>query len=118
MTYVQEEGGLVTEDDYPYKGWSFQGCNENKKTNLVSGTAPTKIAYGSKCEKWNSCDGMDEDSLAATLESKGPMVVAVNASPWQYYTGGVLSGDECNKKAGNGRKVLNHAVILTGYDIS
>merc|ERR1719336_1379110 len=61
---------------------------------------------------------MDETAIAAALETYGPMVVCVNASPWQYYTGGVLSANTCNADSGNGRNVLNHAVVLTGFDIS
>jgi len=113
MEYVQDAGGLAMEEDYPYKGWWAGDC---KSETIVEGTAPEAIGYGSKCDNYRSCDDMDEEGLAASVEAKGPHVVCVNASPWQYYTGGVLSSDVCNT-SGNGRNILNHAVILTGFDI-
>jgi len=115
--YIQSAGGMATEDDYPYKAQTGN-CKSNKLNDLVEGTAPQEIDYGSYCGEWRDCSDVDEDSLAASMETNGAHVVAVNASPWQYYTGGVLSADECNADSGNGRRVLNHAVILTGFDIS
>merc|ERR1719273_920240 len=79
--------------------------------------APSNVQYGSYCNSYYDCSNMDEEDLAAKVETYGPMVVCVNASPWQYYTGGVLSADVCNAN-GNGRNFLNHAVLLTGYNLS
>merc|ERR1711933_109 len=116
LKYIQEAGGMVTEEDYPYKGWWGGDCKDD--LNIVDGTQPNEIDYGSYCGQWRDCDGyVDEDALAASVETNGAHVVAVNASPWQYYTGGVLDAETCNAD-GNGRRILNHAVILTGFDIS
>lgn len=116
--YIQEAGGMVTEDDYPYKA-STGNCNENKLNNLVDGTKPEEIDYGSYCGNWRDCsDVVDEEALAASVENNGAHVVAVNASPWQYYIDGILTAEECNEDNGDGRRILNHAVILTGFDIS
>jgi len=114
MTYVQEAGGLASSSDYPYQGWWGVNCRDEP---IVEGTAPSNVQYGSLCNSYWDCSNQDEEDLAAKVETYGPMVVCVNASPWQYYTGGVLSADVCNAD-GNGRSVLNHAVVLTGYDIS
>jgi len=116
MTYVQTEGGLALEEDYPYKGYTGS-CKNNNLNDLVEGTAPQTVGYASQCSSYNNCNNMDEDSMAASLETYGPMVVCVNASPWQYYTGGVMSESTCNSGYGNGRSVLNHAVIVTGFDL-
>jgi len=120
FNYVQQAGGLAHEDSYPYKGQTGS-CDENQlQDTLVSGTQPTEIEYGAYCGNYGTwgCSDQDEEALAASVETYGPHVVCVNASPWQYYTGGVLSADVCNTDYGNGRRVLNHAVILTGYDMS
>jgi len=115
--YVQDAGGLALEDDYPYKAQTGS-CNNNFEDSIVSGTEPSNIDYGAYCSAWANCNNQDEEGLAASLETYGPHVVCVNASPWQYYTGGVLSADVCNTDYGNGRRVLNHAVILTGFDMT
>merc|ERR1719229_562737 len=110
MTYVQEAGGLASAEDYPYRGVSGNCRNGQISDKIVEGTAPSKVAYGSKCERYYAdCDNMDEYDLAAKVEQQGPMVACVNASPWQYYNGGVLSSNICNQ-AGTGRHILNHAV--------
>jgi len=44
----------------------------------------------------------------ALVETRGPVAVAVDATDWFYYKGGVLTD-------GTGRFTINHAVTLTGY---
>lgn len=44
----------------------------------------------------------------ALVETNGPIVVAIDASRWYYYTGGVFTDVA-------GLFTVNHAVVLTGY---
>jgi len=50
----------------------------------------------------------NEDGLVAALNKQGPIVAGVDASQWQFYTGGIFDGN-CTKK-------INHAVLIVGYD--
>lgn len=47
--------------------------------------------------------------MKAGLYNNGPLAIAINAEKLMSYHGGVISGDNCNKKA------LDHAVFLVGY---
>ena len=47
------------------------------------------------------------------MATKGPVIAAVNAIPWQYYLGGIIRYN-CD----NNVKSLNHAVQIVGYDLS
>ena len=51
----------------------------------------------------------NEDEIAAWLAIHGPIAVALNANPLQYYTGGVLEPRSCDPAG------LDHAVLLVGY---
>ncbi len=46
------------------------------------------------------------------LAHVGPVSVAVNALPWQYYTDGIIQHN-CD----NDYEKLNHAVQIVGYDL-
>lgn len=52
--------------------------------------------------------GAGEDFLQASLQ-KGPVAVAVDATSWIHYIGGIIKF-HCEKK-------LNHAVLVVGYDM-
>jgi len=56
------------------------------------------------------------DALAVetALATQGPVAVAVAASPWMLYGGGVFDG--CSKQGASGSD-LNHAVQLVGYGL-
>ncbi|BES90370.1 cathepsin [Nesidiocoris tenuis] len=62
-----------------------------------------------------TCDYLigNENLILHSLAYHGPVVVAVNAISWQYYLGGVIEhncpGDP---------QLLNHAVVLVGYDLT
>lgn len=53
---------------------------------------------------------MHREDLLLSYLSKSPVSAALNALPWQFYVGGVLSG--CDKSVTS----LNHAAQIVGYD--
>jgi len=53
--------------------------------------------------------GKNEATMAANLAAWAPLVIIVDASQWQYYSGGVLKASECGHD-------LDHAVLAVGYD--
>ncbi|XP_050205390.1 zingipain-2-like [Mercurialis annua] len=99
FTFIKSNGGLTTENDYPYKGTDGT-CEKSKTANhaaTVSGYETVPI---------NS-----ETSLQAAV-SKQPVSVAIDASgyPFQLYSSGILSGF-CGVE-------LNHGVTAVGYGAS
>jgi hypothetical protein len=95
----QNNGGVDTDTGYPYAAVTGTTCNYNPsfKAALVV-TGYVKIPSG------------DE---AALLEAvcAGPVSVAVDASKFQFYTGGVFSDASCSSTT------LNHMVVATGYGV-
>ena len=51
--------------------------------------------------------------MANVLFINGPLSVAVDATGWQFYTGGISDPNSCSKNFDD----LNHAVLLVGYGV-
>ena len=81
---------FCTEDQYPYKA-KDQTCQASSKCS----SGPTDKAY-------TDIPAGNEDALVAELVN-GPVAVAVDASTWSWYSGGIMSS--CGKS-------LNHGVTL------
>jgi len=99
--YLTNKGGLMATKDYKYTG--RQGtCRFSASKAVV------------KLSGFNKLDSTDEDEIATYLSQTGPLSVAINAEPLQYYYGGVLDVDEseCDPQD------LNHGVTLVGYGVS
>jgi len=87
--------GIVTEELYPYAGVT-QDCGVKD-----TWTHYTASGYG-------IIDGGEDDMVDALVEY-GPLAIAINANPAQFYTGGILDPSVCS--ASN----LNHGVVIVGY---
>jgi cathepsin F len=99
LDYLKKNGlGMETEDDYAYKGRNHQ-CSATK--------ADEKIFVND----WQVVDGKDEDQLAAALVKYGPLAIGINATPMQWYRGGIASPFNflCNPK------MLDHGVTIVGF---
>jgi len=93
--YVQKSGGIETEGDYPYEGYD-EKCKWKKEKGAVTVTGWKKLPT-------------TEDELAAAVAVNGPVSVAINADPVQYYSSGIISGRGCDPKS------LDHGVLIVGY---
>jgi len=102
--YMMEEGGIETTSDYPYtaRGGSCK-ADSNKFECTVTG-----------CEGGpnnGACDNSglvgDEEELKKMLNDRA-VAVAVDASPFQFYSSGIL---DCRNYHS-----LNHAVFAVGYE--
>lgn len=103
--WIMSNGGLDTEDDYPYtSGTGTTGtCNTRKeKKNEVSITGAWNLGSGS-----GSAD--DEKNLVSGTAHTGPLSIAVNAGRLQTYQGGVLDPLFCSPSK------LDHGVAIVGY---
>ncbi|KAL0849604.1 hypothetical protein ABMA28_013863 [Loxostege sticticalis] len=94
FNWLQDNGGIESESDYPYK--AKDGKCKFDKSKVV--------ATVSGCVAFN---GTDENVLKKILVSTGPLAIGVNANDFITYDGGVL--EDC--QGGN----LNHGVLLVGY---
>lgn len=53
--------------------------------------------------------GTDEDVMKKGLFKNGPIAVAIDATPLQFYNGGIVRHTDCNPR------MLDHAVLIVGY---
>jgi len=91
--YVIQNGGIDTEDSYPY--------------TAEDDTCAFKAAdVGAKITNWTFVS-TDEGQIATYLVDHGPLAVAVDATIWQFYLGGVIT-------VGCGTS-LDHGVLIVGY---
>jgi len=98
--YVQEEGGIDTEDSYPYHAHN-QKCHFNKK------------AIGSTCSGFVDIPSGQEDALMEAVATIGPVSIAIDATEDKFmlYKEGVFVDDTCQ----NGADSLDHGVLVVGY---
>jgi len=95
FTYVMKNGGIDTEDSYPYEG--------------VDGTCGfNKTSVGATISNWTMIPG-NETQMAAYLFEHGPISIAVDAESWQFYVGGVWQDPWCGTS-------LDHGVLIVGFD--
>lgn len=99
--YVMKEGGLATEDVYPYT--SYMGttgtCHDDPSQDVVGITGFTTI--------------QGESNMAAYVQSTGPLSVCVDANNWSSYTGGIMS--TCGKQVDHCVQAVGVATGSNGY---
>ena len=100
------ENGIMTDADYPYVGIK-QECqlDPSKYVDMkVTGYEKLEDAYGN----W---DPVDEEKMKDFLYETAPLAIALNATPLQTYTGGIIdkTSSQCPTYG------INHAVTLVGY---
>ncbi|XP_078234990.1 cathepsin L2-like isoform X1 [Pogona vitticeps] len=95
--YVRQNGGLSSEQDYPYRG-KVGRCRRNVRKIWI------KISGFGKVQSGN------EKELAYAVAKFGPVSVGINFNKrkFRYYKSGIFSRD-C------GRDKLGHAVLVVGY---
>jgi hypothetical protein len=99
FSWVGKNGGLCTEDDYPYVSGTTKKRGDCSKCTSVKGSAVTKFV--------DVPHSSDEQMMLALMQQ--PVAVAIQADEraFQLYSSGVLKGD-----CGTG---LDHGVLAVGY---
>lgn len=99
--YVQENGGIDSEESYPYVG-EDQPCRYNS------------TGMAAQCKGFVEIPQGNEHALAVALFKVGPVSVGIDAtqSTFQFYQRGVYYDPNCNKDD------INHAVLAVGYGVS
>ncbi|KAH8307751.1 hypothetical protein KR044_012243, partial [Drosophila immigrans] len=95
LNFIKDNGGVDTEDSYPYEEKDGE-CRFNPANVGAKVTGTVGVA------------SEDESALAAAVAEKGPISVAVDASLFQHYEGGVLNEPSCQGG-------VNHGVVVVGY---
>ena len=108
--WIKSNGGIMSMADYPYKGRK-QSCKADKTKYDPDVVVTGWEKLGDPDETWSP---VDEDEIKEYLYAKGPLAIALNADPLQYYSSGIidLTTRQCDPDG------MNHAVTLVGYGVS
>jgi len=100
FTWLMDNGGLVSEEDYPYT--ATVGTCKYDKSKIVA-----------KVDNYVLLDTDDEEAIKEYCYKTGPLAIALNADSLQWYWGGIIEADEyeCDPQG------LNHAVLLAGWGV-
>lgn len=90
-------GQIVTEDSYPYVSGdgTAPACDLSGKVVGAKISGHQDVAH-------------DETTMANSLYKNGPISIAVDATSWQTYTGGIMSNCQSQQ--------LDHGVLLVGFE--
>jgi cathepsin F len=100
------KNGIMFDLDYPYIGTKSY-CKSNK-SKYVDMAVTGYLKLGNSYSTF-SC--ADEDEMKEFLFGTNPLAAALNASPLQTYTSGVLDATSAQCPADG----INHAVLIVGY---
>ena len=105
--WLKDYGGIESMADYPYKGRK-QACKADKSKLDPDVVVVGWEKLGDPDETWSP---VDEDEIKEYLYAKGPLAIALNADPLQFYWGGIInkSKSQCDPEG------MDHAVTLVGY---
>lgn len=99
LANISANGGQTTESQYPYTARDGQ-CKDASTTAAAKITGFQKLIENSY------------DDVITTLANVGPIAVAVDASRWSFYGGGIFNS--CNN---NVNIDIDHLVQLVGYGV-
>lgn len=97
--YVKSNGGIDTEESYPYTAVDGDSCLYKAANNAGVNTG------------YKDVQAKSESALRDAVEKVGPVSVAIDASNWsfQMYTSGIYYEPACSSDS------LDHGVLAVGY---
>jgi len=92
-------GGITSEAQYPFVSGDgvAPACDLTGKTSVAYINGHTDIAHS-------------ESAMASYVAAHGPVSIAVDATSFQTYTGGVMTNCVANQ--------VDHGVLIVGYDLT
>lgn len=108
--YVEKNGGIDTESDYPDTS-NRSGRDGTCKKSAKKKVKVTGYQYAVPPCTRGQCKNQNESDMMAALNTYGPLSVCVNANSWDDYTSGIYT-TRCSGAASQ----LDHCVQLVGYD--
>jgi cathepsin L len=112
--YVISVGGIVSEDDMPYK--NISGGPLGTCPYPASSKYMTASSFAATISSYTDVTTNDEDALASALNQQ-PVSIAIDASDYsfQFYNSGVYDPDSCCENGECTMSDLDHGVLAVGY---
>jgi cathepsin F len=113
--YVFTAGGIASEADYPYTSGSGDTGTCTSPLPAFSATASSDAAWAyaqDACMPGSAECVEDSDAIASAIKSYGGIAIAIDASAFFSYTGGVMTADSCSSNPSS----LDHAIQIVGYN--
>lgn len=101
--YIKENGGIDTEESYPY-AWHKHKCRYDSKHSGATVSGYVLIPRG------------NETALTHAIATVGPIAIAINGRFLRHYKGGVFHHKDCVHS--NLGRDLSHEVLAVGYGTS
>ena len=97
--YIEDNGGIDTEESYPYEGRDDGPCRYDPSKSAAAVKGFVDVSRG------------DEEKLQIASATVGPIAVAIDAShsSFHFYKSGVYEEPDCSPD------YLSHAVLIVGY---
>ena len=105
--WIKNNGGFMYEADYPYA--NKKGTCQQDSSKFVDMKVTGYVKLGPESE--DTFSPCDEGEMKEFLYQTGPLAIALNATPLQFYTSGIA--DYASWLCGTSG--INHAVTLVGY---
>jgi len=98
--YVEEIGGIDTENSYPYHA-KEESCKFDESN------------IGAKVLDFVDIPSGDEDALQSAIATQGPVSVGIqaNLTDFQHYKNGVYNNPQCTQDG------IHHGVLVVGYGV-